>query len=352
MRVGVVGAGIMGASTALALAERGHEVVIFERHDPGHDLGSSHGHSRIIRKAYPDAFYTAIMDEGYGLWHDLQMRAGRTFVHESGLMYFGSFESENLRDVVHGLQQLSVPHEVLDPVQSKKVFPDLQLVEGEIAIFTPQAGWVDAEKAVRATLDLVSSLGGSIEVGREVYPEGLESDFDRFVLCPGPWIMDFANVPVRVSLQTFGYVSANRTAPVEGPVWIDDCEHFFYGFPSEPGKTSFKIGVHQAGSPIDARSQDRVPSAEHSWAITNEAAERFGIHEAEFEFKACLYTSTLDEDFLLGRYGVKGYFCSACSGHGFKFAPWLGRKLADFVEEKDAPENHPRFCWPKVKLEA
>jgi hypothetical protein len=30
----------------------------------------------------------------------------------------------------------------------------------------------------------------------------------------------------------------------------------------------------------------------------------------------------------------------------------MGRRLADFVEGKDVPEDHPRFCWPKPKLEA
>jgi sarcosine oxidase len=72
---------------------------------------------------------------------------------------------------------------------------------------------------------------------------------------------------------------------------------------------------------------------------------RFGISAASLgEVKTCLYTNTPEEDFRVGRIGDKGFYASPCSGHGFKFGPWFGRMLANFVEGTDAPENHPRFC--------
>src|SRR5437763_2727517 len=130
MKLAVIGAGIMGACAARELAERGHEVALLEQHRLRHVQGSSHGRSRIIRKAYPDAFYTAIMDEAYGLWHDLQGYSQKQLVFEPGLLYFGTFESQNLRDVIHGLQQLGVTHELLDHDQVRRVFPRLRLEAG------------------------------------------------------------------------------------------------------------------------------------------------------------------------------------------------------------------------------
>ena len=53
-RVAVVGAGIMGAAAAWALAARGAEVTVHEQFALDHDRGSSHGRSRIVRLAYPD----------------------------------------------------------------------------------------------------------------------------------------------------------------------------------------------------------------------------------------------------------------------------------------------------------
>ena len=61
------------------------------------------------------------------------------------------------------------------------------------------------------------------------------------------------------------------------------------------------------------------------------------------QITTCLYTTTPGEDFRIGRLESKGFFASACSGHGFKLGPWVGRLLANMVEGKDAPENHPRF---------
>jgi sarcosine oxidase len=46
--------------------------------------------------------------------------------------------------------------------------------------------------------------------------------------------------------------------------------------------------------------------------------------------ETCMYTTTDDESFILERRGrvVVG---SACSGHAFKFAPALGKRLADLA---------------------
>ena len=48
--------------------------------------------------------------------------------------------------------------------------------------------------------------------------------------------------------------------------------------------------------------------------------------------ETCLYTVTPDESFVLERRGrvVVG---SACSGHGFKFAPAIGERLAALAVE-------------------
>ena len=45
------------------------------------------------------------------------------------------------------------------------------------------------------------------------------------------------------------------------------------------------------------------------------------------ETESCLYTTTADESFVLERRN-RIVIGSACSGHGFKFAPAIGRRLA------------------------
>ena len=48
----VIGVGGMGSAAAFELARRGRRVLALEQFALGHDRGSSHGHTRIIRKAY------------------------------------------------------------------------------------------------------------------------------------------------------------------------------------------------------------------------------------------------------------------------------------------------------------
>ena len=91
-----------------------------------------------------------------------------------------------------------------------------------------------------------------------------------------------------------------------------------------------KAGAHHAGAEADpdaeASPTRRSSSGSRAWV-----RERFpGVDPEPVEAETCLYTTTADERFILERRGrvVVG---SACSGHGFKFAPAVGRRLADLA---------------------
>ena len=77
------------------------------------------------------------------------------------------------------------------------------------------------------------------------------------------------------------------------------------------------------------------------------ARNRMGVANPVFgRAKTCLYTNTSNEDFLWGQLGERVFWVSACSGHGFKFGPWIGRQMADFVEGTANPMAMSRFYWP------
>ena len=347
MEVGVVGAGIMGASAARFLSKRGHAVTIIEQFEPGHSMGSSHGRSRIVRKAYPDPFYTEIMKEGYPMWAELQAESGREILHECGLMYFGPADARNVRTMIEGLTLLSVPFEVLDAGQVKEVFPALRLEKGEVGVFTPEAGLVHAAEAIRASIDLAIRDGAMVRQEAPRSIGDLEREFDAVVICAGAWIGRFLDVPVDVQARTFAYIEANQ----EGPVWIEEGPGLHYGFPSEFGASTIKIGGHVYDQPFDPDRLDRPVLEGNVEAIKDLARRRFGVgNPVVKEAATCLYTWRENEDFLIGRATEKTVFASPCSGHGFKFGPWIGLYLADLVEGKVEPSKYPRWDYsPQVR---
>src|SRR5438128_2237939 len=86
----VVGVGGMGSAALYHLARRGQRVLGLDRFGLAHDRGSSHGRSRIIRKAYfehPD--YVPLLHHAYELWAELEGAAGRTLFHRTGLLLAG-----------------------------------------------------------------------------------------------------------------------------------------------------------------------------------------------------------------------------------------------------------------------
>jgi sarcosine oxidase len=340
MRIAIVGAGIMGASAARFLARRGHAVTLFDQHGESHALGSSHGRSRIVRKAYPDPFFTEIMQDGYPMWHELEAELNEPLLDECGLMYYGPGDAENIRSMAAGLAAMSVPFEVLEADDARALFPNLTLHEDEVGVWTSEAGWVRADLAVKGSIDLAKSHGAQFIHRRVESLSEIEAEFDAVVLTPGGWIGKFVDVNVDVQARTFAYLEGAQG----GPVWIEEGPGLHYGFPSEPGQSTFKIGGHVCDFPFEPDRTDRPVNQENVEAIRDLARRRFGVVDPVVKESAlCLYTWRDNEDFAIGRATEKTVFASACSGHGFKFGPWVGRYLADLVEGRRDPSNYPRF---------
>jgi sarcosine oxidase len=116
------------------------------------------------------------------------------------------------------------------------------------------------------------------------------------------------------------------------------------------GRTrTVKVGEHRAGAAVDPDSPASTQELERGReALAGAARERFAVAAID-DVETCLYTNTADEDFVLDRVGpvVVG---SPCSGHGFKFAPLIGRILADLATGAGPPVPLGRFAWDRPSL--
>jgi sarcosine oxidase len=317
MKVAVVGAGVMGCATAWALSERGAEVTVHEQFELDHDHGSSHGRTRIFRVAYPEVEWVRFAQAAYAGWQELEPDL-------LGLYGLIELVADPSLTSARALDECGVPYRLLDADETRAL--GASLPDGWTALHLADAGVVFADRARHAFLE---AAGVEVETNRRIESTD-ELDADVVVVTAGSWVRELVpDVPVKVTRETVAYFEREGPPP---PSIVDlDAATGGHGMYSlyDPVH-GLKAGAHHAGAETEPDAE-----GEPDPAIVDRIAawvrERFpDVDPAPVEAQSCLYTTTADESFVLERRGrvVVG---SACSGHGFKFAPAVGRRLADLA---------------------
>jgi sarcosine oxidase len=317
-RIAVVGAGVMGSATAWALAEHGADVTLYEQFADGHSRGSSHGRTRIFRLAYPEPQWVELAQESLAGWRQLERATGIELLGLHGLVELCSSVEVSSRDV---LAARGIEHSLLERESLRG--RGVELPDGWIALWQEDAGVVLADEAIAA-------FRGAVQVRRERV-ESVESvDADVVVVTAGPWVTTLVpDVPVRVTRETVAYF-AHDGPPVPSVVELDSESRRHAMYALHDPLHGLKAGAHHAGHEADPDVEEGA-DPELVERIADWVRERFpGVDPTPVGAESCIYTSTADESFVLERRGrlVVG---SACSGHGFKFAPAVGRRLADLA---------------------
>jgi monomeric sarcosine oxidase len=331
MDVAVVGAGIHGVATARALARAGHRVTVYEQFDFDHRRGSSHGESRIFRLSYPDVTWVRLAQESYAGWRKLEAETGERLLELNGIIELVRGPEEGSQ---RALEECGVPVELLEADEVERRFP-VAVPEGMQAVFQADAGIAYAARARHAFLSSARAHGAELVERRRI--EDLdELDGDAVVVTAGAWARDLLaraqiELPVVATCETVSYFRLQSDRPVPSVVDFkqDGRGHGTYAL-ADPVH-GLKLGIHQGGRPTDPDAE-QAPDAELVESMREAVARYFPTADPEpAAVDTCLYTRTADERFVLERHGriVVG---SACSGHGFKFAPVVGERLAGLVE--------------------
>lgn len=358
----VVGVGGMGSAATYHLARRGVDVLGLERFDIPHTKGSSHGITRIIRRAYYEhPSYIPLIERAYDLWDDLAAESGRPLIHRTGSVDAAPEDDPVFAGSLRSCEEYDIPHEVLTGAELGERFPGYRLPEEYRALYQPDGGFVVPEQSIIAHVEAAQSAGATIRArervrgweetasGVRIETDGATYEADRLVLAAGAWNHKFADaleglaVPERQVLAWFQPRSPAKFQPETFPVWnLSVPEGRFYGLPvyDVPG---CKLGrYHHRDEQIDPDDWNRGLEPEDE-TVLREFTERYFPEAAgpTMRLATCMFTNSPDEHFILDTLPEtpKVAVGAGFSGHGFKFASVIGEVLADLAVEGET--DHP-----------
>jgi sarcosine oxidase len=370
----VVGLGGMGSAAAYHLARRGERVLGLERHTPAHDKGSSHGRSRIIRQAYfEDPAYVPLLLRAYELWEQLEEETDRDLMTLTGGLMTGRREGELVSGSVKSAEAHDLPFELLDADEIRRRFPPFSPDSETVALYEEKAGFVRPEETVEAHLDRATSLGADLMfeepvLSWEVSGEGVRVETragsyeaERLVISPGAWapqLLADLELPLQVTRQVMYWFEPKGGLEPFRPdrfpifIWEPDDGNKFYGFPAQDDDRGVKAAFFRAGGvPTTPEALDREVYGEEIDFIRGYLAEYVpDLAGRCLDARACMYTNTPDEHFVISAHPDHPQVVIACgfSGHGYKFCSVVGEILADLATEGST--HHPIDLFSPARL--
>lgn len=367
----VVGVGGMGSATCYQLARRSRRVLGIERYDIPHDLGSSHGHTRIIRLAYyEDPSYVMLLRRAYELWDDIAQRAGQKLLYKTGSIDAGPAESWVFKGSLQSCIDHDLSHEVLSGKEMTDRWPGYGLPHDIMGVYQPDGGFLVPERATVAFVEAAHALGAEIH-GREqvlewdtagdgvrVVTDRGEYTADSLVFTAGAWsstqlpFLRGLAVPERQVLAWLQPERPDYFQPDTFPVFnVLVEEGRYYGFPVY-GVPGFKFGrYHHFEEPVEPTTYDREPDLADETMLREFAARYFPLGAGPtMTLKACMFTNSPDNHFIIDLHpqAPQVSFATGFSGHGYKFASVIGEVLADLAERRQTRHDISLFSLQRL----
>ena len=351
--VGIVGAGIVGLSTAYALTEAGATVAVYERGVPGN--GQSGGESRIFRHAHDDRRLVEFAREARRGWREWEQEFGRELLSRDGVVALGAAGLRRL-DAMRGA---GVRAGQINHAELAERMPLLAQADARAA-FDEDGGAIRVRATIEALTgalrerfvsDEVLSVRPTATGPVEVRAGGAVAEHDRVVVCAGRGTAALARgaglpLPLRQAAHVRLTYAVRGDAPERLPCLLDSSGAFgedsAYGDPL-PGNSAFAVGlddtpIHDDGSVIDAGGLAAI--AARTTAYVERALP--GLDPRPIDVRNCWVTELPWSPDGFAVWEVGGLLILG-GNHLFKHAPALGRSLAraalgDGVEPSLHPE--------------
>ncbi|KAM0543245.1 hypothetical protein ACHAPJ_012390 [Fusarium lateritium] len=382
--VAVVGLGALGSAAAYHAAIKGAKVIGFEQFEFGNVYGASHDTSRIVRTSYGSSDYVALARAAYKDWAELERRSGlQMLTITGGVVFFPKLEpstdgvelnkfekSMNAAEFMKSLDANGIPYELLDPEAVKRRWPAFNVPDGVETIYTADTGIVHASRSVVAMQYEARANGAVLKEKTRVdlvTPDAngngvtLDTTQGRFhaskvILAGDAWInklltpLDSA-VPLKVMQEQVTYYKPENVSDFHEskfPVWIWAANKYYYGFPTY-GEPAIKAGRDISNNHMTPEERTFVPSEELFNELTSLMDGLIPAKGQPLRTITCQYSITPDRQFIISPLKKhSNVIVGLGGGHAFKFAPAIGRVLAELAIDGSTKEDISSFGFPRL----
>jgi sarcosine oxidase len=374
-RLTIIGGGVMGLMTAYYAAPLADAVTVLESSQVGDPSTASFGLTRSARNDYLDPQYARLAFEARQLWLEFQEQAGQPLLVDCGCLNLAkSSVTPDLRRSYAAqsfavLDQLRLRREAFSAAELQARFPQFDADAGWLDV---DAGFVDVAAVTRTLSAAIRARG--VRVIENCAPRGITSSGGSWTVATGSGPLESDALVITAGLATNEVLTLVPGCSVRFPLRSDrpvQSKYFIppagtrdlfteqalpvfayldvgiYGHPLYAGKTpGVKIGFY---NPPDAtRVPSRIASVEDfvaecmpglRGAQTVDVADASGVD-------TCSYDLVADDDFILGPVpGADDVFTGVgWRGTGYKFAPWVGRVLAQLAVQQGTVYDIRRFA--------
>jgi sarcosine oxidase len=362
----VVGLGAMGSATTYQLAKSGARVLGIDRYSPPHTFGSTHGDTRLTRRATGEgAAYVPLVTRSLELWREIEQATGYELLRQCGglLMCAPGRKSRHgsedfVSRTINFAAQYGIDHENLSAKEIRTRFPQFNLGGDEIGYLEPEAGYLIPETCVKAQLELANRFGAAVHLNEQVLSfsdnNGLVTvktdkasySTKKLIISAGPWINEllpelegmfkvYRQVLYWFDLRDHSQYDAYHDMPVFAWKFGSGDEDFVYGFPAIDGpRGGLKIASEKYDAPTTPSEVVRDVSPDEIKQMYEKIRDQFpGLSERCIKTATCMYTETPDHKFVIDYHpnSKNIIVASPCSGHGFKHSAAIGETLAQLA---------------------
>jgi glycine/D-amino acid oxidase-like deaminating enzyme len=363
----VVGAGTMGAWTALEGVRGGRRTTLVDAFGPGHSRATSGDETRITRASHgSDRLYTRWARESREEWIALGEDLGERLFLDAGALWFAHREDGFEAASLATLGVAGIPVERLTPDEIEARWPQVSAEGLAFGVFEPEAGVLLARRGVMAAVRQFGQARGRFELAQVkpgtrdgdrlvdvVAADGTRVAGDEFVFACGPWLPrafpEVAGTLIRVTKQDvlfFGPAPGDGRFAAEWlPAWVD-YDASFYGVPVVDGR-GFKAAPDRYGPVFDPTNGERIVDPESVRLTRRFLRRRFPAlaDQPVVESRVCQYETTPDTHFLIDRHPhlANVWLVGGGSGHGFKHGPSIGRYVVSLLDGHVPSAEEARF---------